>query len=415
MLKSFEARGYRNLDTRIELGRVNLLIGPNNSGKSNLLRAIGFAKDGIERTADPVGWGPAVRHHGGEAFVSHALDASTEWKGGQPAVHLGWELQGTEGHCHLRLQLGRGREQPQVVQEQISFNSAPQVTPPMWVHAQLAEDRTAISLNDSERADPPTDPQIAASSRLILNSPVLTRGQWKAGRPDTLASGLLRKGGKYAASQFTSTTHLEMAALSPREEARTREVREPSPDLGGELTSLAGHLRFLEQHTGPGTLEIAEHLAELIPDLKRIIVRDIDNISWIELFRGAHKLRLSEMSDGTIVALILATLLFRDLPRSLLMIDEPELNLHPAWLKVIGGWFQRATSPEQIILSTHSPDLLDAFTEGFRTGEVHLLVAGGPEGVRTVAPEELAASLDEGWELGDLYRVGDPALGGWPW
>jgi hypothetical protein len=28
---------------------------------------------------------------------------------------------------------------------------------------------------------------------------------------------------------------------------------------------------------------------------------------------------------------------------------------------------------------------------------------------------KLADKLEEGWKLGDLYRVGDPLIGGWPW
>jgi len=32
-----------------------------------------------------------------------------------------------------------------------------------------------------------------------------------------------------------------------------------------------------------------------------------------------------------------------------------------------------------------------------------------------LTPELLKDKLDEGWQLGDLYRVGDARIGGWPW
>jgi predicted ATPase len=122
------------------------------------------------------------------------------------------------------------------------------------------------------------------------------------------------------------------------------------------------------------------------------------------------------MSDGTLKALWLALLLFSPVQQSLLAIDEPELNLHPAWLKVIGGWLQRFCSAEQLFVSTHSPDLLDTFTEGFRTGQVALFVFGaGEQEIRRVETPELDEFFREGWELGDLYRIGEPKLGGWPW
>ena len=122
------------------------------------------------------------------------------------------------------------------------------------------------------------------------------------------------------------------------------------------------------------------------------------------------------MSDGTLKALWLALLLFSPDRGSLLSIDEPELNLHPAWLRVIGGWLQRFSSAEQLFVSTHSPDLLDSFTEGFKNGAVELFVFGkGEAPLHQIEPAALDGFFQEGWELGDLYRVGEPKLGGWPW
>jgi len=35
--------------------------------------------------------------------------------------------------------------------------------------------------------------------------------------------------------------------------------------------------------------------------------------------------------------------------------------------------------------------------------------------VSPLSKEMLEDRLHEGWQLGDLYRVGDPSVGGWPW
>ena len=56
--------------------------------------------------------------------------------------------------------------------------------------------------------------------------------------------------------------------------------------------------------------------------------------------------------------------------KSMLTIDEPENNLHPAWQKVIGNWIQTSENYEQCFISTHSPDFLDVFTEEFKHGNV---------------------------------------------
>jgi hypothetical protein len=43
------------------------------------------------------------------------------------------------------------------------------------------------------------------------------------------------------------------------------------------------------------------------------------------------------------------------------------------------------------------------------------LRADGLVSLDRIQEEQFKARLQEGWELGDLYRVGDPSIGGWPW
>jgi AAA15 family ATPase/GTPase len=127
--------------------------------------------------------------------------------------------------------------------------------------------------------------------------------------------------------------------------------------------------------------------------------------------------KLRDMSDGTIKAMLLALLLWSPKKATFLSIDEPELNIHPAWLKVIANWVLRSNSYEQIFISSHSPDFLDGFTEMFMESKVGLFVAnlGKIRTINPVTPETLERLIREGWQLGDIYRVGDPILGGWPW
>ena len=45
-------------------------------------------------------------------------------------------------------------------------------------------------------------------------------------------------------------------------------------------------------------------------------------------------------------------------PPPIVLIDEPEVNLHPELLKILAGLLQDASSRCQIIVATHSPDLI---------------------------------------------------------
>jgi predicted ATP-dependent endonuclease of OLD family len=69
----------------------------------------------------------------------------------------------------------------------------------------------------------------------------------------------------------------------------------------------------------------------------------------------------------------------------------------------------------QVIITTHSPDLLDHFTDRldnvlcfYSENQTHF-------SVKPLSPEMLKTKLDQRWQLGDLYRVGDPSVGGWSW
>ncbi len=394
MLTKFEARGYRNLDTEVDLGRLNVLVGPNNSGKSNLLRAIRFLWDGMRNPGPDKTWGPAIRLHSGRDFVSWSLLESGSPFQYRLPVTLRWSLQKWNMALSYALFLdGLTTMDPQVVKEIVQTSD------------------TLITWN----ADGTTVKPDTGDSTLYpgVCRPALGRYD-KIDRDLELNIGWMSVSGVVLGS--LTCQHHRMAEYSTPALVLPTRSAEPAAELVARDSNLANHLKHLDQVTGPGLVEITDHLAELVPGLKRIIVKDADGQAlWVEAYLDGRTVKLRDLSDGTIMALVLATLLFSPQKSSLLMLDEPELNLHPAWLKVVASWFQRATAPEQVILSTHSPDLLDAFTEGFKAGEIHLLVSGVEGGVQRVTPGDLADKLDEGWELGDLYRVGAPELGGWPW
>ena len=124
---------------------------------------------------------------------------------------------------------------------------------------------------------------------------------------------------------------------------------------------------------------------------------------------------LNEMSDGTVRMLCWATILHSPVLPTLLVIDEPELGLHISWMPILADWIKRASERTQVIITTHSPDLLDHFTDRldnvlcfYSENQTHF-------SVKPLSPEMLKTKLDQGWQLGDLYRVGDPSVGGWPW
>ena len=138
---------------------------------------------------------------------------------------------------------------------------------------------------------------------------------------------------------------------------------------------------------------------------------------WMELIMDGVPFSLSEVSDGTIHLLLLLLLLC--LPEedavSLLAIDEPEMNLHPVWQKKLATEILYCKGFDQCFISTHSPDFLDEFTKDFLDERVAVFVFNPSKEnlITKLIPEELSQDLKD-WTLGDLYRIGDPVIGGWP-
>lgn len=113
----------------------------------------------------------------------------------------------------------------------------------------------------------------------------------------------------------------------------------------------------------------------------------------------------ADLSDGTIRFLLLCAILASPDPGALVAIDEPEVGLHPSMLPVIAELAADAADRTQVILTTHSPQLLDAFTEEPPVTTVAQWVDGSTR-LAVVDGEELRRWLKE-YSLGSLLSSGE--------
>lgn len=119
---------------------------------------------------------------------------------------------------------------------------------------------------------------------------------------------------------------------------------------------------------------------------------------------------VSELSDGTLRFIALAVLLLqpKELMPPVMLIDEPELGLHPAAISILGALIKQAALDTQIIVSTQSPQLVDQFQpEDILVAE---LVDGATQ-IRRLEPEPLKVWLED-YSLGQLWEKNE--LGGRP-
>ncbi len=84
------------------------------------------------------------------------------------------------------------------------------------------------------------------------------------------------------------------------------------------------------------------------------------NISWVQ--KGSdYPMQPYHLSDGSIRFICLATALLQPNPPSTIIIDEPELGLHPAAIVILAELIQQAARRTQVIVATQSPALIDQF------------------------------------------------------
>jgi predicted ATPase len=85
------------------------------------------------------------------------------------------------------------------------------------------------------------------------------------------------------------------------------------------------------------------------------------NLSWTQ--KGSdYPMQPYHLSDGSIRLICLAAALLQPNPPATIIIDEPELGLHPAAISLLAEMIRDAAKRTQIIIATQSPALLDHFT-----------------------------------------------------
>jgi predicted ATPase len=124
-----------------------------------------------------------------------------------------------------------------------------------------------------------------------------------------------------------------------------------------------------------------------------------------DLLFGPH-----QISDGTLRAMCLVALLLQpedELP-GLIIVDEPELGLHPYALEIIASQFQAAAMHSQVLISTQS----SAFLNHFEPGDIIVVEReGGQSTFRRPDAAALEAWLDE-YSLGEVWEKN--VIGGGP-
>jgi predicted ATPase len=113
---------------------------------------------------------------------------------------------------------------------------------------------------------------------------------------------------------------------------------------------------------------VVEYLGKVVPGIQRVEAKTMgpmDTLEFGQKMEGATdpwKFLAGSMSDGTLRALGVLVALFQSGSRTtvpLVGIEEPEVALHPAAAALLRDCLRVASDGTQVIVTSHSPDLLD--------------------------------------------------------
>jgi len=151
--------------------------------------------------------------------------------------------------------------------------------------------------------------------------------------------------------------------------AKLREMQDPDSGIalrpdGSNAASVLQELLRGEGATATKA-EINRILESIVPATKAVTPKKHGNklsMSFSQEWGQKKKLTFDafNMSDGTLRSLGLIMAVFQKPSPSLLVIEEPEATIHPGALGAVLDLIRKATKTMQVVVTTHSPELLDA-------------------------------------------------------
>ncbi|MBZ8142350.1 chromosome segregation protein SMC [Rubrivivax gelatinosus] len=324
-LKRVILRNYKSIGfCDVRLRALTYLVGVNGSGKSNFLDALHLVRDALNGSLDN-----AINERGGLNEVRRRSNGHPTHFG----VRLEFEL--PSGQCgYYAFNIGALKDRGyEVFTEECVIGG-------IGRGPFFRIDRG--QLRDSSESTFPA----VTSDRLAL----------------VAASGLAAFRPVYDALSSMGFYNLNPKLM--RELQKPQEGRLLKP-AGENIASVIGHL---ERVGSEQTAMIQEYLRTVVPTVQGIERKQVGHMETLEFRQemagSSHPWRFlaQNMSDGTLRALGVLVALFqanRDYAPSLVGIEEPETALHPAASSALREALSRASQNTQIIVTSHSPDLLD--------------------------------------------------------
>lgn len=401
MIDRLKIESFKSLEkVEVELGQVNVFVGANGSGKSNLLEAIGVLSAAADGKVNDLvllqrGVRPGVPKLYKSAFPSKASG-------------------GSAASTHIRFEARSGN-----AQYAVSLNNPLEDPNPAWrFKHELWQDGTRKLVG--------TSPAKRSADNLVATNPENGLAALRAVTlmGDDPALLLLKALQSYVI--YSPTTPVLRGI------AQENQPRSPLGLSGGQLPDAVREL-MLSRADSPHAKTVVQEALELIDWAKGFASAQASSmplspaaaasprvIKFTDRFmrEGRNVLSGYDASEGALFILFLAVLAAHSRSPQLLAVDNADHGLNPRLAKSLiskfCGWVTDNPDKRQFLLTTHNPLVLDGLP--LQDDRVRLFTVArtntGRTVIRRIDIQNLAEKARGGWTLSRLWVAGD--LGGVP-
>lgn len=366
----------------IELRSLNVLVGANGSGKTNFVEGLAVLAATPNDFTEPIraGGGIASWINNASRIRSATIQGEFLWKGE------------TEVLAH-RLVFAEHALRPRLAKE-VVVKYIPNVT--------ISEGLEVFGYDGAE------------AYYIRERQPRESLSEWADGRMSILAQ---LRGPK----RYPEIDHLQRLyglirlyrnwSFGPDSPLRKPQASDlPNDSLAedyGNLFLILNRMEF-EPEAKEGFLE---RLRDFLPDVTNYKLQIVGGTILMFLMEGRNAVPATRLSDGTLRWLCLLAILVAPSPPGVIVLEEPELGLHPDMINTLADMLKKAATRHQLVVTTHSDILIDALSD---VPEAVMVVEKGEEGttIRRLDAEEMKPWLED-YRLGRLWMRGQ--IGGTRW
>lgn len=393
----------------IEVRRLNILIGSNGSGKSNLIEAIRL----LHFLPDKDPWRVVLNTGGVGEWLWKGPKGGSSMCSLGASFSIGDDYQASRGLATERFDFNLSLEDSaasfRVKGESLLFRDK----------GSGSSGRYSFKRTGSEGELIPTpedwvfDPEARTAFPLVPDRSIFSQ----LASPSVGASGLgLRIPEVFLAAEFLESFNFYQdwefgVDCAPRD---PQPVGQSIDRLEEDGVNLAQMLAYYRDHHKGVFERLNEMVARFYEPAQSVSVPLISTHLEIRLEeKGGFSTPALRLSDGMLRWLYLLGILLNPAPAPVTCIDEPELGLHPDILPTLSDLLRDASTRTQLIVTTHSSTLIDAFSEPEDAESVCVTEkVDGSTLIRRLKAEELSVWLKD-YSLGSLWTSGQVGGGRW--